>query len=127
MVVWLSFWKNPHQWLVALLAGFLLDFSAAVLGPTVISFSLICFLINYSSKYISLERLSHYLLVTFSSVLVFFLVHNLIFHLIAQLVNKDLSDLLVFSWSSFSKLLVGHWLILIIGYWLRPNLKLVYE
>ncbi|MBU1130578.1 hypothetical protein KJ840_00375 [Patescibacteria group bacterium] len=124
LIIWLSFSRRPESWLAALTAGLLLDFYSGILGPALISYSLVNFLIIYLAKHISLESFSHFLLVSFAGLSAFFISYYLFLYIFAEwLTNKEISWIWKMSWWSFIKIIISHQLLLLMGYLVKPKVN----
>jgi hypothetical protein len=128
LVIWLGFRQRSESLLVALTGGILLDSQTGVLGPAILSFCLINYLIIYLSKHISLEGFIHFLLVSFMGLIIFLASYYLWSNVFNVWLMKQAGGQTVeLNWLKLVKIILVSQLLLIIGYLLTPKANLKYE
>lgn len=75
LVIWFSYWQKSYALLLAFLAGILMGWLAGIIAPAILSFVIVNLLITYLSQHLPLESFSHYFLVTFLGIVIFFIIY----------------------------------------------------
>jgi len=125
LVIWFSYWQKPSALLLAFLAGGLVGWQSGAIGPAVISYVAVNFLITYLSQHLPLESFSHYFLVTFLGIVVFFIIYYLsiiIFNVWFR--QESLNTYISLSWFDLVKTIFFYQVIMIISYLIKPKIDI---